>query len=95
MMLALVLVAAVLVPTAASALQAFDTSCPKARLDEIRQTNREYQAKGALAQIMAARCDADGKIIGLTLVRLRDGQFLEWRPAEGQDVLARKLIRGE
>lgn len=95
MTLALTLAAVLLGPTTVCALQAFDISCPSARLDEIRRTNREYQAKGALAQIMAARCDADGKIVGLTLVRLRDGQFLEWRPDEGQDVLARKLISGE
>lgn len=95
MPLALALLAVLMSPAAGWALQAFDTSCPKARLDEIRRTNREYQAKGALAQIMAARCDAEGNVTALTLVRLRDGQFLEWRPGEGQEVLARKLVTGE
>ena len=57
--------------------------------------NLEFQKQGALAQVMAIQCDAQGEIAMLTLVRLRDGQLVQWRPAEGRAVLARKLLSGE
>ena len=57
--------------------------------------NVEFQKQGALAQVMAMQCDAQGEIAVLTLVRLRDGQLMQWRPAEGQAVLAKKLLSGE
>ena len=69
--------------------------CPPAKQKEVSDMNLEFQKQGALAQVMAMQCDAQGEIVALTLVRLRDGQLMQWRPAEGRAVLARKLSTGE
>ena len=80
--------AAALLGPAVALAQPAEVTCPRSRLDEIQELNRDYQKQGARAQIMTARCDKDGQIEALTLVRLLDGQLFEWRPAEGKPALA-------